>query len=67
VKRSRTGRIQALNFNGGGSLRFSAGLGETSGEAQCRKSQSADDPTGIQLQSRILAVKNVIRAAFETL
>ncbi len=42
VKRSRTGRRQAIS-NGGGSLRFSAGFGETSGEARCGKSQSADD------------------------
>jgi hypothetical protein len=30
-------------MNGGGSLRFSAGFGETSGEARCGKPQSADD------------------------
>lgn len=30
-----------------GSLRFSAGFGETSGEARCGKSQSADDSVGL--------------------
>jgi len=38
--------FRLLILNGGDSLRFSAGFGETSGEARCGKPQSADDPVG---------------------
>ena len=47
VKRSRTGRTQALNSEWRGSLRVSAGFGETSGAARCGKPQSADDPISL--------------------
>ena len=43
VKRSRTGRIQVFNFEWRRQSVFSAGFGETSGEARCGKSQSVDD------------------------
>jgi hypothetical protein len=39
-QRSRTDGLRL--WNGGGSLRVSAGFGETSGEARCGNPQSAD-------------------------